>query len=554
MANDGPESQPLLQRAGSASPPASPTVISKKPDTSSPSPQSEEGGSESNFYPSRAVEDDVLPETSAIGRTLSWQSAYILVISRVFGSGIFATPGAILRSVGSPGLSLILWVVGACVAACGIAVTLEFGSMLPRSGGHKVYLEFTYRRPRFLASTLVAVQAVVLGFAASNCIVFSQYVLFAFGIEAASEWLRKGLAVALLVAVTLVHGITPRFGVRLQDWLGWIKVGIILCMILSGLFVVIFRRSKLDVEPDSAGLVTGGSLWDNSNWDWGVIATSLFKVSYSYAGLDSVTNVMNEVKEPVRTLRSVTLSALATACGLYMLINVAYFLVVPIEDIKSSGELIAALFFERTFGVQVGRKVLPLAVALSAAGNVMVVTFAQSRLKQEIARQGFLPFSAVLSSTRPFHSPLGALVVHFIPSFLVIVLPPSNDVYSFILEVEGYPAQFISIALAAGLIWLRFKRSDLRRPFRAWIPAVLLQTSLSLALIAAPFFPPEKKPESGLFYASYAIVAISVFALAILYWYIWTVAIPCWRGYRLEEETEVLKDGTSITKLVHVSA
>lgn len=379
MANDGPESQPLLQRGGSASPPASPTVISKKPDTSSPSPQSEEGGSGSNFHPSRAVEDDVLPETSAMGRTLSWQSAYILVISRVFGSGIFATPGAILRSVGSPGLSLILWVVGACVAACGIAVTLEFGSMLPRSGGHKVYLEFTYRRPRFLASTLVAVQAVVLGFAASNCIVFSQYVLFAFGIEAASEWLRKGLAVALLVAVTLVHGITPRFGVRLQDWLGWIKVGIILCMILSGLFVVIFRRSKLDVEPDSAGLVTGGSLWDNSNWNWGVIATSLFKVSYSYAGLDSVTNVMNEVKEPVRTLRSVTLSALATACGLYMLINVAYFLVVPIEDIKSSGELIAALFFERTFGVQVGRKVLPLAVALSAAGNVMVVTFAQVR-------------------------------------------------------------------------------------------------------------------------------------------------------------------------------
>lgn len=43
--------------------------------------------------------------------------------------------------------------------------------MLPRSGGEKVYLEFIYDRPRFLASTIVAVQAMLLGFTASNCIV-----------------------------------------------------------------------------------------------------------------------------------------------------------------------------------------------------------------------------------------------------------------------------------------------------------------------------------------------------------------------------------------------
>lgn len=34
------------------------------------------------------------------------------------------------------------------------------------------------------------------------------------------------------------------------------------------------------------------------------------------------------------------------------------------------------------------------------------------------------------------------------------------------------------------------------------------------------------------------------------YWYIWTVALPQWGGYRLENETAVLEDGTTITKLV----
>lgn len=81
------------------------------------------------------IEDDVLPERATTGRTLSWSSAYILIMSRVIGSGIFATPGAIVTSVGSVGLTLTLWVVGAFVAWCGLSVALEYGCMLPRSGG-----------------------------------------------------------------------------------------------------------------------------------------------------------------------------------------------------------------------------------------------------------------------------------------------------------------------------------------------------------------------------------------------------------------------------------
>lgn len=40
----------------------------------------------------------------------------------------------------------------------------------------------------------------------------------------------------------------------------------------------------------------------------------------------------------------------------------------------------------------------------------------------------------------------------------------------------------------------------------------------------------------------------------VLYWYIWTVLIPRWRNYRLEEQMDVLEDGTSITRIVKVQA
>ncbi|KAI1816812.1 methionine permease [Poronia punctata] len=497
------------------------------------------------------IEDDVLPEDSILGRNIGWRSAYIIAISRVIGSGIFAVPGVILKSAGSVGLSLTLWVVGAVIVAAGLAVSLEYGCMLPRSGGDKVYLEFTYTRPRFLASTLVAVQAVLLGFTASNCVIFSQYVFFAFDREPADVW-RKALAVVLLTVVTVIHGVWYRAGIRIQNFLGYIKIGLVVFMVFSALYVVLFRPTQ--AEPKVAFGPRGfDEFWEGSDWSFGTICTSLFKVFYSYAGLTNLNNVLNEVKDPVRTLKSVSLSALVTACFLYLLANLAYFAVVPVEEIKQSGQLIAALFFERVFGENMGRRFLPLAVALSAAGNVMVVTFALARLNQEVARAGFLPFSRYLSSSKPFNAPMGGLLVHYVPSVLVIVLPPTKQVYSFILEVEGYPGQVYALALTLGLLWLRYKRPDLKRPFKAWLPAVIFRAVLCLALLAAPFFPPSNPDPDGMWYATYAVVGVSVIVFGFLYWLVWTVILPRLGGYRLEEKEDILDDGTTITVLTRVS-
>jgi amino acid transporter len=172
---------------------------------------------------------------------------------------------------------------------------------------------------------------------------------------------------------SLIHGCFLRTGIFIQNVLGWFKVALVVFMIFTGLFVVLLRP---DASDATTSIKTWDTLWEGTNWNWGLISKALFQVFYSYAGLENVNNVLNEVKNPVKTLKSVAPAGLISACVLYVLVNVAYFLVVPLEEIKESGEMIAALFFERVFGQAVGRTVLPLAVAVSAAGNVMVVTFA----------------------------------------------------------------------------------------------------------------------------------------------------------------------------------
>src|ERR1700761_1960593 len=179
----------------------------------------------------RAIDNDIIPETSTSGRNIGWGRPYVLVISRVIGSGIFAMPGAIVQNVGSPGLALVLWVIGALVAWAGLVIDMEYGCMLPRSGGVKVYLEYTFRKPRFLTSTLVAVQAVFLGFTASNCIVFAKYTLFAAGVTP-GDVNTKLLALGLLTWITIVHSCFYRTGIWIQNILGWLKVGLIVFMIL----------------------------------------------------------------------------------------------------------------------------------------------------------------------------------------------------------------------------------------------------------------------------------------------------------------------------------
>ena len=45
------------------------------------------------------------------------------------GSSIYATPSSILRSAGSVGVALIMWLVGSLIAACGTAVYVELGTV-----------------------------------------------------------------------------------------------------------------------------------------------------------------------------------------------------------------------------------------------------------------------------------------------------------------------------------------------------------------------------------------------------------------------------------------
>ncbi|KAL2840933.1 amino acid/polyamine transporter I [Aspergillus pseudodeflectus] len=475
-----------------------------------------------------------------LGRHLGVFSTIFLIVGRIIGTGIFSTPSSITSSTGSVGAALLLWVLGLLLAGSGLAVWLELGCMIPRSGGEKIYLEAAYRRPRLLITVVFAVQAVALGFTASGCIVFASNMVLASG-KSASEWEKRGIAIAVISFITLVHILMPNWGVRGMNAIGVMKVVLLLFIVVTG-WVVLSGSVHSVQDPYAsfhnafAGSATSSNLY----------ATALFKVLNSFAGWSNAAYVLNEIRDPVRTLKIAAPTGLAICGVLYMLANVAYYAAATPEEIASSGVTVASYFMEKVFGSAASRA-LSVLVALSAFGNVMTVTFAQARVNQELAKEGVIPFPTFWASSWPFGSPSAGLLLHFIPSLIVIVAIPFGDAYNFILDLEGYPGSIINFLVVAGLFYLRWSEPHLHRPFGVWWPVAVFFMAGQAFQVVAPFIrPPGGKGDTSLPYWLYPVVGIVVLVAGVVYWGIWQVVLPKLGGYRLVPEHVVLKDGTTV--------
>lgn len=468
-------------------------------------------------------------------------TAFSHSVGRIIGTGIFSTPSSITAGVGSVGAALMLWVLGLVLSFCGLLVWLEFGCMFPRSGGEKVYLEAVYNRPRFLATVVFAVQAIALGFTASGCIVFASNMVVAAG-RNPGEWEERAIAIGVIVFVTLIHTFVPKFGVVLMNIIGSIKVIILLFIIVTGWAVL---GGAVHSIPDPHASFRNA--FANSATSSNLYATALFKVLNSYAGWSNAAYVLNEVKRPVHTLKIAGPLGLGICGVLYLLANVAYFAAATPKEIAGSGVTVASFFMLKVFGTTASR-VLSVFVALSALGNVLSITFAQSRVNQELAKEGVIPFQRFWASTWPSGAPSAGLLLHFIPSFIVIVAIPFGDAFNFIVDVEGYPSSIIAAFVVVGLFILRWRAPQLPRPFRVWYGVAFLFLVGQAFLLVAPFlYPPNGKGDTSLPYWLYPIVGIVVLVGGVVYWAVWRKLLPWLGGYDLEQEKVELADGTIVT-------
>lgn len=474
------------------------------------------------------------------GRHLGLFSTIVLFVSRIVGSGIFATSSGIYQDVGgSPFLFFLAWTFAAILSFSGLYVYLELGSLVPRSGGTKVFLEFIYEKPYMLASVVFLIYSVMFGFNMLNSLVFGEYFLHAIGVKA-SEFQSRMTGLLCVYVAACIHGISYNSGVMVQNVIGGMKLVLLFVMVITGFYLVFLPSSITHIESNFN--------WDDffrikTNASAATFASAIIKATFSFYGWNSAHTVSNEIKDPTRTFKIAGPVSLGIVTIAYFFTNLAYIVVITDDELIHSGQLIGSLLFEKVFGYKVGKQFLTFSVALCAAGNIFVVLYTISRVSQEVFREGFLPYSKFMASNWPFGAPLPTLILSCTLSTLVI-LAPKGDLYNYFIALEGYPNQIFLGLTALGTLIIRKRYPDVRAPIRSSLTGTVFLLLITIYLIVFPFVSRTSPNPKGLEnWPSYAVVAVLCLSGCVLYWVIMFSFLPWYYGYNLVPKEVELKDG-----------
>lgn len=490
-----------------------------------------------------------------LGLQLNYVSLFYMIVSGVVGTGIFGTPGSILKQIGSVGASYVLWVVGFIITLFRVLIYAEYVTYFKdRSGGDVAYLEQAYPKPEFLVPTTYAAINVVFSFATSSATAFGSYILQAANVER-TTWNQRGIGVAALAFTTIMSALSTKWSLRLANFLGHVKIITLLFIAISG-FVVLGGGTK--VQNPTANF---RNAWEGTTTDPNAIANSIINISFSYGGTGYAFNLVSEMplKKRLKGFRVLVPITFFFLFVMYILCVTAFFAGSgSLEELKQSSVLTASLYFENIFGVP-GRRALDVLVALSALSHLFVVIVGHSRSLRECGRQGVLPYTNFWVSVKPFDTPLGPILVTFIINIIVLLAPPAGDAYNFVISLGSYSGYIFDFFLSLGLLLVRRQRKQRGLPsagFKVPLPLVIIQILFQLFVIAMPLVPPSNGSLKGsnvsFFYATYCIVVIGLFLLCIAYYIVWQFVLPKYGKYEHRVELYTLENGAKGHRVVKV--
>ncbi|KAF8458486.1 amino acid/polyamine transporter I [Terfezia claveryi] len=512
-----------------------------------------------------------------------------LLVNRMIGTGIFEKPKTIWMSTETAAGALFMWVLGGLISYAGMAVYLELGltiprylvhgrwQSVPRSGGEKNYLEYIFKTPKFLATCTYAVIFIFLGNTSGNGIVFAtnflQIIRYPEVVninDHKTGWIIKGIAVAVVTIACLLHGTWRAGGIWVQNSFAIMKIMILWFFIIAGLAAYSGKIGNVSAPGVDLAVTNSFKADEAFTQHYGPNGwiTTLLDVSFSFGGFESANYVLSEVKDPARKLKWSTMGSLTLVFVSYILTNISFMTVVSAKSLMSQNDsTISTVFINTLFhGSDNAKRALPALIAISAFGNISVTTFMTSKVKQEIAKEGVLPFSAFWRSeyhtpfsklfprkghVRPHHrqgtpvypsipeerTPIPALLLHWLTSLILILSPPAASGYLIFTRLYSYMTQaWFGIFLAGGLLYVGYFKqyvsdynggsyqwkniAGFRPYFGPLIPAFYFFSSLFM--VVGAWVPPQ----NGHYLAYSTIkwfviptIGVGLFAVGVVYWF-----------------------------------
>lgn len=329
---------------------------------------------------------------TSYARRLGLFSGTLLVVGGVIGAGIFLNPAIVAQRVGTPGLTLVVWALGALISLLGAFIFAELGSRSPAAGGGYAYLRDAFGPlPAFLYGWALLL-AIASGATAAVSVTFANYTVPLLGLPAGSE---RAIAVGAIAFFSMVNVIGVAPGAWVQNLLTLLKLGAITTLIVVGL-----TASGIDLTTAAASAAASAAGSAAAGVPTGVavahpsgamavalaIGTALVPVLFTYGGWQQANFVAEEMVEPRRNLpRALILGVLIVAAA-YLLVNLTYLRALGVEGLAAS-RAPAADAMALLLG-PAGRTFMRIGIACSTAGFLLVVILVTPRVYQAMGRDG----------------------------------------------------------------------------------------------------------------------------------------------------------------------
>jgi len=401
-------------------------------------------------------------ERVELKRQLGFFDGVMVIAGSTIGIGIFVTTGFIAQSISSPGMILLIWLLGGGFALAGALCCAELGASLPYAGGDYIYLREAYGSITGFLSGWSSFLVTFSGSIAFLAVAFTEHVAFFFPFLSRDRTLFSlGLlnfefhisqaqlfSIILLLVFSAIHTVGVKKGSRIHNILTVLKIGVLLGIVLFA--IVVGKGSPGHFSPLFEMKKVG---------ELSALGLAFIPVLFTYAGWNAVIYMAGEVKEAEKTVPAALLWANLLIIVLYLAINAVYIYAIPVEQMQGTLR-VAEVATTALFGYQTSAWITAV-IGLSILGTLSVMIMTGPRIYLAMAQDGL--FFQRLSRIHPrFHTPTNAIILQALWSSLLILTGTFNALLTYVTFVI---VLFSALTVGAVLV-LRIKRPELNRPYK----------------------------------------------------------------------------------------
>ncbi len=338
--------------------------------------------------------------SAGLPRRIGLWSAMAVVVGSTIGSGIFRSPAGIADRIPGPLPLLMIWILGGLFALCGALTVAELASEVPRTGGFYAFLREGWGKlPAFLFGwgQLTIVRAASLG---AIAITFAEYFVRVLGFDPGIAPYDRYSQYIAAVAIAVTAG----FNIIGVKW-GATVINVTTIAKFGGLAFIVVLALAVG-WPQTGGHFT--PLVPEGSVRAGAFGLALVSVLWAYDGWADVSYVAGEVTDPRRNLPRAIIGGTVAVMVIYVLANVGYMAVLPIEEIRTS-RLVAADVAEKIIG-RPGVVMVSTTVMISTFGTLSAVLLTSPRVLFAMADDGML-FAPIAKVHPKYQTPYVAIAL-----------------------------------------------------------------------------------------------------------------------------------------------